>query len=62
MRDLSNNEKSENASLKKQNEKLSLELSHLVKDKETRVEEIEILNAEIIDLKDQVQDYIILTG
>lgn len=54
MRDISNNDKSENSSLKKQNEKLSSEVNHLARDKEMRVEEIEILNAEIIDLKDQV--------
>lgn len=54
MRDMSNSDKSENASLKKQNERLTADLAHIVKDKESRIEEIEILNSEIIDLKDQV--------
>lgn len=53
---MSNSDKTENNNLKKQNERYSQELSHLKKDKETRVEEIEILNLEIIDLKDQVSD------
>ena len=57
MRDMSNSDKAANASLKKQNEKYSQELVHLKKDKDTRVEEIEILNAEILDLKDQVSLY-----
>jgi len=51
---LSNQEKADNAVLKKQNDKLSQEVNHLKRDKETRIEEIDILNAEIIDLKDQV--------
>lgn len=52
---MSNSDKSENANLKKQNDKNSQELSHIKKDRETRIEEIEILNAEILDLKDQVR-------
>lgn len=51
---MSNTDKAENSSLKKQNDKLTSDLSHVVKDKESRIEEVEILNAEIIDLKDQV--------
>ncbi|XP_067931812.1 dynactin subunit 1-like [Watersipora subatra] len=54
MRDMSNNDKAENANLRKQNDRVAHELSHLKKDKETHAEEIEILNAEILDLKDQV--------
>ena len=52
---MSNNDKAENANLRKQNDRVAHELSHLKKDKETHAEEIEILNAEILDLKDQVR-------
>lgn len=55
MRDLSNSDKAESAALKKQNEKMTSEVTHLKKDRETRIEEIEILNAELLDLKDQVK-------
>lgn len=54
MRDLANTDKAESSSLKRQNEKLNVEMSHLKKDRESRIEEIEILNAEVLDLKDQV--------
>lgn len=52
---MSNSDKSEITSLKKQSDKSAQELSHLKKDRESRIEEIEILNSEILDLKDQVR-------
>lgn len=55
LRDLSNSDKTENTGLKKQADKANAELSHLRKDRESRIEEIDILNGEILELKDQVE-------
>lgn len=54
MRELSNHEKQEAITFKKQYEKMSSDLSNSSKDKERLQQEVNILNEQVIELKEQV--------
>ena len=58
MRDLSNEEKSEIASLKKQIEKLQGENNALVKGREKLETDVNVLNEQVLELQEHVSDVI----